>query len=97
MDNKRTNHALDVGPLPGGSRRGENLLDSHLGNLFAKVLAENGVAITQQIARWLVKGKRFAAAVRSIPPWGGRSHGNEECAGDRGLGPETREALGNEL
>ena len=54
-----TNNPFDIGPLPGGSRRGENLLDSHVGNLFAEVLSENGVAIAQQIARDLLKRKRF--------------------------------------
>ena len=56
----RTNDALNIRPLPGGSRGGKDFLDPHVGYLSAEVSAENGVAIAEQVARELVKGKGFA-------------------------------------
>ena len=56
----RTNDALDVGSLPGGSRGGQDFLDSHIGCLAPEISAEDGVAIAEQIARELVKGKGFS-------------------------------------
>jgi hypothetical protein len=55
----RTNEALDVGPLAGGSRGAQHFLDAHLSHLSPEGIAENGVAIAQQVARELVKGKSF--------------------------------------
>ena len=56
----RTNDALDVGSLPGGSRGGQDFLDSHVGCLATEISAEDGVAIAEQIARELVKGNGFS-------------------------------------
>src|ERR1700751_5909559 len=52
-----TNHPLDVGPLPRGARRGHNFADAHVSHLVLEVLAEDSVAVAQQVARKLVKGK----------------------------------------
>ena len=52
-----TNHPLDVGSLPGGARRGQHFADAHVSHLFSEVMAEDGVAIAQQVARELVEGK----------------------------------------
>ena len=52
-----TNHPLHVGSLPWGSRRGQHFVDAHVAHLSPEVIAENGIAITEQVARELVKGK----------------------------------------
>jgi hypothetical protein len=52
-----TNHPLHVGSLPGGARRGQNFADAHVSHLVSEVSAEDGVAVAQQVARQLVKGK----------------------------------------
>ena len=53
----RTNHALDVGPLPGGSRGAQHFVDTHFSHLFSEVMAEDSIAVAQQVAWELVKGK----------------------------------------
>src|ERR1700757_2010725 len=52
-----TNHPLDV---PRGARRGHNFADAHVSHLVLEVLAEDSVAVAQQVARKLVKGKGFS-------------------------------------
>jgi hypothetical protein len=56
----RTNHALDVGPLPGGSRGAQHFLDAHVSHLSPEGIAEDSIAVPQQIARKLIKGERFS-------------------------------------
>ena len=56
----RTNHALDVGPLPGGSRGAPHFLDAHVSHLSPEGIAEDSIAVSQQIARKLIKGERFS-------------------------------------
>jgi hypothetical protein len=56
----RTNDGLDVGPLPGGSRGAQHFLDDHVSHLSPEGIAENGIAVAQQVARQLIKGKRFS-------------------------------------
>src|SRR5205807_5841350 len=53
----RTNDALNIRPLPRGSRGGKDFLDSHVGYLSAEVTAVDGIAIAEQVARELVEGK----------------------------------------
>ena len=52
-----TNHPLDVRPLPRRARRGQHLADAQVSHLVSEVLAEDGVAIAQQVAREWVEGK----------------------------------------
>ena len=54
-----TNHPLHIGSLPGGAWRGQNFADAHVSHLFSEVLAEDGIAVAQQVARELVEGKRL--------------------------------------
>src|SRR6266481_821354 len=56
----RTNHALEVGPLPGGSRGAQHFLDTHVSHLSPEGIAEDSIAVAQQVARELVKGKGFS-------------------------------------
>jgi hypothetical protein len=43
-----TNHALDVGSLPWGARRGQYFADAHIANLFPEFMAEDGIAVAEQ-------------------------------------------------
>src|ERR1035441_9392022 len=52
-----TDHPLYVGSLPRGSRRGQHFLDAHVSHLSSKLIAEDSVAVAQQVARELVEGK----------------------------------------
>ena len=56
----RTNDALDVSPLPRGSRRGEYLLDAHVLNLSGEVVAQDSIPVSQQIAGCGFPGERIA-------------------------------------
>src|SRR5437588_2383064 len=53
----RTNDALNIRPLPRGSRGGKDFLDSHVGYLSAEVTSVDDIAIAEQVARELVEGK----------------------------------------
>src|SRR5215472_5851231 len=52
-----TNHALHVGSLPRGARRGQHFANAPVSHLFPEGIAEDGIAVPQQVARELVKGK----------------------------------------
>src|SRR5208337_4096864 len=52
-----TNPPLHVGSLPRGSRRGQHFVDAHVSHLFSEVIAEDSIAVAEQVARHLVKGK----------------------------------------
>src|SRR5579864_4248320 len=56
----RTNDALDVGPLPGGSRGTQHFLDTHVSHLSPEGIAEDSIAVAQQVARKLIKGESFS-------------------------------------
>jgi hypothetical protein len=53
------NHPLHVRSLPWRTRRREHFLYSHVSYLSSEVIAEDRVAVPQQVARELVKGKCF--------------------------------------
>jgi hypothetical protein len=46
-----TNHPLNVSSLPGGARCAQHFVDAHASHLFSEVIAEDGIAIAQQVAR----------------------------------------------
>ena len=66
-----TNHPLHIGSLPRGARRGQNFADAHVSHLVSEVMAEDGIAIAQQVARELVEGKasRSCCPVHSAVGW----------------------------
>src|SRR5215831_11940988 len=72
----RTNHALDIGSLPGGARCGQHLMDSHVSYLSAEFIPEDGIAIAQQVARELVKREPFPQLLSC--PFRGRMGGHVE-------------------
>jgi len=52
-----TNHALHVGSLPRGARRGQDFGNAHVSHLFPEGIAEDSIAVAQQVTRELVEGK----------------------------------------
>src|SRR6516162_5994404 len=54
-----TNYPLHVGSLPRRSRRGQHFVDAHVSHLLSELIAEDNIAVAQQVARQLVKGKRL--------------------------------------
>ena len=53
----RSNHSLHIGSLPRGARCRQNFADAQVSHLFSEVIAKDGVAVAQQVARELVEGK----------------------------------------
>ena len=52
-----TYHPLHVRSLPRRTRRGQHFVDAQVSQLFSEVIAEDRIAVPQQVARELVKGK----------------------------------------
>src|SRR4051812_2475588 len=55
----RADDSFHIGALPGRTRCGQHLLDSHRLHLLDEVMAEDPVAISQQVTRSAVPRKRF--------------------------------------
>ncbi len=92
----RTDHALDVGSLPRGTRGGQHFADAHVSHLLSEVITKNSVAVVEQVARELVKGKGFPQLLSC--PLGGRMGGHIEVkntAPVMGQYKETRIGPGN--
>src|SRR6202030_2252129 len=49
--------SLYIGTLPRRARCRQNFADAQVSHLFAEVIAENSIAVAQQVAGQLVKGK----------------------------------------
>src|SRR5215813_941095 len=56
----RTNDTLDVGPLPEGSRGAQHFVDTQASHLSPEGIAEDSIAVAQQVTWKLVKGERFS-------------------------------------
>jgi len=69
-----SNHSLDIGSLPRRARCRQNFADAHISHLFSELVAENSIAVAQQIARELGKGKCFPQLLSR--PLRGRVGGN---------------------
>src|SRR5215472_15277874 len=52
-----TNHSLDVGSLPRGARRGQHFMDTHVSHLSSELIAEDSIAVAEEIAREMFEGK----------------------------------------
>jgi len=57
VDNKRSNHSLDIGSLPRRARCRQDFTDAHISHLLSEVNAENSISVAQQVARKLGDGK----------------------------------------
>ena len=55
-----SNHPFDIGSLPRRARCRQNFADAQVSHVFSKFIAKDCIAVTQQVARKLVKGKGLA-------------------------------------
>jgi len=69
-----SNHSLDIGSLPRRARCRQNFADAHISHLFSELVAEDSIAVAQQIARELGEGKCFPQLLSR--PLRGRVGGN---------------------
>src|ERR1019366_2594888 len=74
----RPNHALDVGSLPGRTRRREHFLDAHVSDLLGEVSPEDAIPIPQQISRHLLEREGLTQLLSG--PLGRRMRG-DDCLG----------------
>jgi hypothetical protein len=72
----RTDHALDVGPVPRGSRCTKHLLHVHVVDLSSEVVTEDSIPISQQIAWCRVPRESIAQLLGG--PFRGRMSRNVE-------------------
>src|SRR5450759_1334185 len=72
----RPNHAFDVGPLPGGTRRREHFFDAQVPDLLGEVGSEDAIPIPQKISRHLLKRERLSQLLSG--PLGRRMRGDIE-------------------
>src|SRR6266849_1183651 len=72
----RTNHSLHIGSLPRGARRRQHFLNAHVSHLPSECIAEDRIAVAQQVTRELVKRKGFPQLLSR--PLGGRVGGHIE-------------------
>ena len=65
-----TNDALYVCSLPRRARRGQHFVDAHVSHVCSEVIAENHIAVPQQVARDLIKRKGFPQLLsRPLSRW----------------------------
>src|SRR6202165_4252038 len=57
LASNRSNHSFHIGSLPRGARRRQNFADAHVSHLFSEMIAKDGIAVPQQVAREWGKGK----------------------------------------
>src|ERR1700693_5507263 len=69
-------HSLYIGSLPRRARCRQDFADAHALHLFSEVIAEDSIAVAQQVARELVKGKSLAQLLSR--PLRGRAGGHVE-------------------
>jgi hypothetical protein len=71
-----SNHSLYMSSLPRRARCRQNFADAHVSHLFSEVIAEDSIAVAQQVAGELVKGKCLAQLLSR--PFRGRVGGHIE-------------------
>ena len=65
-------HSLDIGSLPRRARCRQDLADAHISQLFSEIMAENGIAVAQQVAGKLSEGKGLSHLLsRPVCSWVG--------------------------
>src|SRR5580700_6883090 len=55
---KGANHTLDIGSLPARCR--QDFANAHVSQVFSEVIAKDRIAVAQEVARELCKGKCLA-------------------------------------
>src|SRR6516225_4674174 len=71
-----SDHSFYIGSLPRRARCRQDFADAHVAHLFSEVVAENSIAVAQQVARELGKGKGLPQLLSC--PLRGRVGGNIE-------------------
>jgi len=71
-----SDHSLYIGSLPRRARCRQDFADAHVSHLFSEVIAEDRIAVAQQVARELGKGKCLPQLLSC--PLRGRVGGNIE-------------------
>src|SRR6266566_72793 len=51
------NHPLDIGSLPRRTRCRQDFANAHVSHVFSEVIAKDRIAVAQEVARELGKGK----------------------------------------
>src|SRR5258708_39645059 len=72
-----SNHTRYIGSLPRRARCRQNFADAHVSHLFSEVIPEDSIAVPQQVARELVKGKCLPKLLSR--PLRGRAGGHIEA------------------
>jgi len=71
-----SDHSLYIGSLPRRARCRQDFADAHVSRLFSEVIAEDRIAVAQQVARELGEGKGLTQLLSC--PLRGRVGGNIE-------------------
>jgi hypothetical protein len=67
-----SNHSLHIGSLPRRARCRQNFADAHVSHLGSEVMAKDGIAVAQQVAWELGKGKGLPQLLsRPLRSWVG--------------------------
>ena len=68
-----SNHSLDIGSLPRRAGCRQDFADAHVSHLFSEVVAEDRIAVVQQVTGGVGQRERpLAVAVQSTPRSGGQ-------------------------
>ena len=70
------NHPLDIGSLPRRARYRQDFANAHVSQVFSEVIAKDRIAVAQEVARELGKGKCLAQLLSR--PLRGREGGHIE-------------------
>ena len=57
------NHPLDIGSLPRRARYRQDFANAHVSHVFSEVIAKDRIAVAQEVAQELGKGKCLAQLV----------------------------------
>jgi hypothetical protein len=65
------NHPLDIGSLPRRARCRQDFANAHVSHVFSELIAKDRIAVAQEVARELGKGKCLAQllSVQSAVGW----------------------------
>jgi len=98
-----SDHPLDIGALPRRARCRQDFANAHVSHVFSEVIAKDRIAVAQEVARELGKGKCLAQLLSG--PICGRVGGHIEaratpvgggyaCNAGHGPKPEIRKGPG---
>ena len=88
-----SDHSLYIGSLPRRARCRQNFADAHVSQLFPEVMAEDSIAVAQQVAGELDKGKCLPQLLsRPICGWVG---GNVEVQNATAVMGQNQEHVKN--